>query len=123
MMLISLEQAIVQLRRDTSDDEQSVIEQINAASEWVINYLGRERAEAIIAFDSFGEIIFDSTGHPIGVPSSIQSAVKIIVGLLDNDRYGLGQDGAMQVEDRLAKTTMPLTVQLLLDPLRRPRMA
>lgn len=121
MMLVSLQQASDHLRRDTSDDDNDLRLKIKAASLSVINYLGKERAEEVIEFDSFGEIVVDSAGDPEGVPEPLQSAVLLILGDLYADR-----DGRNFIEGgsspRLDEIILPRTVHFLLDPYRRPRM-
>lgn len=120
--LVSLEQASDHLRRDTTDDDNDLLLKIRAASGAIINYLGQERANEVIEFDSFGDIVVDSNGDPVGVPETIQSAVLLLIGDLYADR-----DGRNFIEGgtapRLEDIILPRTVHFLLDPLRKPRIA
>lgn len=108
MMLVSLEQASENLRRDTSADDADLTLKIHAASGAVLNYLG-EAAELFL--DTSGEVLLDSNDDPVGVPEVVQMAVLYLVAVLYRDR-----DASDQFKDGL----LPPVVVSLLYPLRTP---
>lgn len=121
VMFVSIEQASDHLRRDTTDDDADLELKVEAASQAVINYIGLEQISEFVDFNSDGEIDFNSDDEAVGVPSPIQSATLIILGMLYSDRDGRDFYNDGQQFDRLGKIVLPRTVHFLLDPYRVPR--
>lgn len=113
--LVSLEQASNHLRRDTIDDDSDLLDKIEAASRAVLNYIDDKDF-----LDSDGQIDYESSGEPIGVPAPIQSAVLLIVGDLytDRDQQNFREGGNYE---RTGRVLFSRTVHFLLDPYRTPR--
>lgn len=114
VMLVSLEQASVHLRRDTDDDDADLTIKIQAASQAVLNYI-----DPVDFIDSSGEPEFDSDGNPVGVPAPIQSAVLLIIGDLYADRDGVDYRSGNSTP-RLGDIIIPRAAHFLLDPYRTP---
>lgn len=113
VMLVSLQQANDQLRRDTSDDDDSLSLMIKGASRAVLNYIQDHSF-----LDSSGEP-FENSDGTYDVPEPIQNAVLIIIGMLYKDRDG--QDFIDKSDtERLGRIILPRTVHFLLDPYRLP---
>lgn len=116
VMLVSLQQASDQVRRDTTDDDLDLILKIKAASLAVLNYITDTSF-----LNSSGEPDQDSAGDPINVPEPIQLAVLYLVGNMYSDRYGeefmTSQTGEQK---RTGNIILPRIVHFLLDPYKRP---
>jgi hypothetical protein len=113
-MLVSLAQAKLHLRADSSTFEDADIAlKIRAASLAVLRHIKLDPAEAYT--DSAGFIPLDTAGDPIGVPEDVQAAVLLLLGLLYRDRDGEGKD--------LDEGFMPRSVRMLLTPYRDPTLA
>ena len=112
VMLVSLAQASLHLRRDTDDDDTDLILKIHAASGAVINYL----KDGATFLDSADEVDTDSFSEPIGVPFEVQAAVLLLVGMFYLDRDG-------SEPDLWERGYLPKAITALLYPLRDPAMA
>lgn len=134
VMLVTLQQASDHLRRDTGDDDDDLIGIIHAASNSVLNYLKKTGVAYEYEVDSSGDIEFDTSGRPIYQLDSsgdlvplpeVQSAVLLMIGVLYTDRSA--QKYVQGTRDSLNPTlgnfSMPLAVQWLLQPLRKPTLA
>lgn len=84
VMLVTLNQASDQLRRDDCEDDGDLTLKIQAASQAVINYL-KDGADFL---DSDGEPEVDVNGEPMNVPANVQLAVLMLVGIMYRDRDG-----------------------------------
>lgn len=114
VMLVTIEQASIHLRRDTNDDDQDLILKIHAASQAVLNYITDHSF-----LDSSGEPEYDSGGTILGIPYPIQAAVLSVVGDLytDRDQENFRDGGTMP---RLGDIILSRTVHFLLDGYRIP---
>lgn len=99
VMFITLEEASVHVRRDTTDDNLDLTAKIKAASNMVLHYLNHGDPYTP-ELDSFGEPILDSDGQIVYeldvygkmVPlPEVKEATKVIVDFLYNREYS-GQD-------------------------------
>lgn len=112
VMLVTLEQASMHLRRDTDDDDSDLSIKIKAASILVIRYL----KDAVTFLDSADEVEYDSAGDPL-VPEDVQSATLLIIGALYDSR------GDNSEADFFEGGKLPPAARALLDTLRKPTMA
>lgn len=131
VMLVTLDQVSVRLRRDTNDDDDDVIQMIHAASNAVLNYLKDPLLAYSYATDSAGVPELDSAGEPyLEVNSNgsyvprpeVQHAVLMMVAIAYRDREGeeyINPRSGGGVE-RLGNMSLPRVVHWLLDPLRTP---
>lgn len=117
VMLVSLQQASDHLRRDTSDDNNDLSLKIEAASQAILNYIDDKQF-----LNSAGDVDFDSSELPIGVPRPIQAATLIVLGLLYVDRDSPDFRNG-DTAPRTGDIILPRTVHFLLDPYRKPRIA
>lgn len=83
--LVTRDQASSHIRRDTTDDDDSLDLMIEAASAAVIDYLG-EYADTFT--DSAGDVPVDSNDVPIGVPVRVQQATLLTVAYMYRERDG-----------------------------------
>lgn len=114
VMLISLEIASEQCRRDTDADDATLTLMVKAASGAIMNYIDDHTF-----LNSAGEVDFDSDGSPIDVPEPIQQAVAMLVAQFYNDRDGEDfRDG--KTAPRLGDIIIPRAMHFLLDPYRLP---
>lgn len=131
VMLVTLEQAKDHLRVDTDDGDADLALKINAASNAILNYLGRTGVAYQYLLDTAGDLLYDTAGDPVYLLDSagnktvlqeVQAAVMIMLGVIYIDRDGQNfVDGGNT--QSLGELTLPRTVKWLLDPLRRPRVA
>src|SRR5207245_838994 len=108
MMLVTLEQASAQLRRDTTDDDADLTLKIKAASRAVVTYLKTPSFA-----DSAGDVIEDSSGIAIDVPEDVQIATLLLVGYFYKQR---DEDAGKEFE----AGALPRPVTALLYPYRTP---
>lgn len=118
MKLVTLAQANLHLRRDSGDDDSDVLLKIEAASASVLEYLG---AFADSFLDSAGEVLVDSAGDPLGIPSRVQSATLLTVGWLYRERDG-SQEFAVPTQWGYGYG-LPQGATALLYSLRKPTVA
>lgn len=74
VMLISLQQASDQLRRDTTEDDPRLNLHISAASAVVVGLMG----DAVDFLDSNGDVEQGNDGNPSGVPAHVQQATLLL---------------------------------------------
>lgn len=99
VMFISLDEASVHVRRDTTDDNNDLIAKIKAASGAILRYLN-DGVPYTPEYDSFGEPILDSDGEivyeldaygkKVALPE-VKEATKVLVDFMYAREYG-GQD-------------------------------
>ena|SRR6478752_9185 len=123
VMLVTLEEASAQVRRDSDDDDADLTLKIKAASGAVLNYL-KSASPYIPETDGSGNIILDSAGDVVYledtagdflVKDEVKLAVLYLTGIFYRDRDG--QDTASWTPGYL-----PAPVTSLLYPLRDPAM-
>jgi len=117
VMFISLDEASVHVRRDTTDDNNDLISKIKAASGSVLRYLNDGIAYTP-EYDSAGEPILDSAGNivyeldvygnKIALPE-VKEATKVLVDFMYAREYG---------GDDWKPGYLPETVKSLLYPIR-----
>lgn len=113
MMLVTLQQASDQVKRDTTDDDADLTLKVKAASRAVVRYL-KTAADAFL--DSAGDPHLDSNGDAIGVPEDVQLAVLFLVGWFYRNR---DEDATKAFEEG----RLPAPVTALLYPMRKPTLA
>ena len=117
MRLVTLQQASDHLRRDTDEDDADLEMKIEAASEMVAEYIG----DATDAWtDSAGDLIEDSNGEPIGIPTRVKAATLMLIGYLYRERDG-SQEYAVPTQWGFGY--LPVGVVAMLYPLRKPTVA
>lgn len=114
MMLVSLNKGKEHLRMDHDAEDNLITTYIRAASAAVVNYL-KSGADAFL--DSAGEVEFDSSDEPIGVPFEVQAATLLMLGYLYKHRDN--NDG-WAIDGAFGQGTLPMPVTALLYPLRDP---
>lgn len=117
VMFISLDEASVHVRRDTTDDNNDLIAKIKAASGAVLRYLN-DGNPYTPEYDSYGEPVLDSDGeivyeldvygNMVALPE-VKEATKVLVDFMYAREYG-AQDWKPGY--------LPETVKSLLYPLR-----
>jgi hypothetical protein len=127
--LISLDEANLHLRRDSSDDDSDVELKIMAASEAITEYLRPWGSVWLQAEDSNGNPMFDSAGREvpatdsagdkIGVKTVVKQACLLLVGEFYKSREG----EATGLESVSSFGTLPRSVVMLLYRFRTPVMA
>jgi hypothetical protein len=127
--LVTLDEANLHLRRDSSDDDSDVELKIMAASEAVAEYLRPWGSVWIQAEDSNGAPLWDSAGYEIpatdsagekiGVKNTVKQAVLLLLGEFYKSREG----EATGLESVSSFGTLPRSVVMLLYRLRSPVIA
>lgn len=115
MMLVTLQSVSDYVRRDTDDDDADLAAIIEAASAAVVNYLGAQAAE-LMTYDSDDEIVVDSDGVAVDVPSAVQGATRYLAAWFYRHR---NQDP----EGAFEPGYLPAPVTAMLYPLRDPALA
>lgn len=113
MMLVTLEQGKEHLRVDFDDEDNDITLKIHAASGAVLNYL---KSGADIFLDSNGDLEYDSSDEPVGVPFEVKAATLLMLGFFYKDRDE-NSEGAYE------QGYLPKPVTALLYPLRDPAFA
>jgi gp6-like head-tail connector protein len=111
VMLVSVEQASAHLRRDTDADDLDLLGKIMGASAAILNYIGDGGGFT----DSNGDVIADSNGIALDVPSDIQIACLLLIGEFYKNREAK-QEGV--VDASFGYGFLPQPVISLLMPYR-----
>lgn len=118
MALITVDQALLQIRGGDEVDEDELQEMVDAASAMVLNYL-KSASPYVPEIDSSGETVVDSSDEVVyttDVRPEVQQATKMLVGYLWRNRDENG-DGAFE------RGYLPAPVTAILYPLRDPALA
>lgn len=122
MALITVDQAIAQIRGGDEVDEDEMQEVVDAASAMVVNYLNGASAY-VPELDSAGDPVVDSNDDPVYtdvVRPEVQHATKMLVGYLWRNRDEGGEGTFKPVFER---GYLPMPVTAILYPLRDPALA
>lgn len=112
-MLVTLQEAKDHLRIDNNDDDNDLTLKVEAASQFILNYI----ASDLPFFNSAGIPDYDTAGVALDIPYPIKAATLIVLGTIYKDR-----DGEQYNEDvsreRLGNLILPRSAHFLLDPYR-----
>ena len=122
MALITVEQALAQIRGGDEVDEDELQEMVDAASAMVVNYL-KSASPYVAELDSAGDPLLDTNEEVIytdDVRPEVQHATKMLVGYLWRNRDEGGEDTFRPLFER---GYLPMPVTAILYPLRDPALA
>jgi hypothetical protein len=115
--LVTLAEASLWLKRDTSDDDSNVELIITMASGAVREYL----ADGIYAFtDSAGDLQYDSAGDPIGIPPQVRAGCLFLIAHMYRNPDGATTD---LINPQFGYGYLPQGVVAVLYPFRIPAVA